>query len=85
MGCGPAGGVPGTAGGVRSPDHVRQARDRAVSPGPSSALPSVEEWMADVQAVLDAVGSEHAHVIANLGGGIMAMAFAAPIPGASRA
>ena len=50
-------------------------------PVPTSALPTVEEWMDDVPAVLDVVGSERAHVIANLGGGLMALTFAAAHPG----
>ena len=41
-------------------------------PVPTSTLPAIEEWMDDVPAVLDAVGSEKAAVVANLGGGIMA-------------
>jgi class 3 adenylate cyclase len=49
-------------------------------PVPTSDLPTVEEWMDDVPAVLDAVGSAHAHIIANLGGGIMAVTFAAAHP-----
>jgi class 3 adenylate cyclase len=49
-------------------------------PIPTSALPTIEEWMDDVPAVLDAVGSEKATVIANLGGGIMATTFAAAHP-----
>jgi class 3 adenylate cyclase len=47
---------------------------------PTAELPSVEQWMADVPAVLDAAGSERAAVIANIGGGIMAIAFAAAHP-----
>jgi class 3 adenylate cyclase len=49
-------------------------------PVPTSALPTVEEWMADVSAILDAVGSERAVVIANIGGGIMAIPYAAANP-----
>ena len=49
-------------------------------PVPTSDLPTIDEWMADVPAVLDAVGSERAAVITNIGGGIMAMAFAAAHP-----
>ena len=49
-------------------------------PVPTSALPTVEEWMDDVPAVLDAVGSEKAVVITNLGGGILATTFAAAHP-----
>jgi class 3 adenylate cyclase len=49
-------------------------------PVATSALPTIEEWMDDVPAVLDAVGSERPHVITNIGGGIMAMTFAAAHP-----
>jgi pimeloyl-ACP methyl ester carboxylesterase len=49
-------------------------------PVPTSTLPTVEEGIDDVSAVLDAVGSERAHVIANIGGGIMAIVFAAAHP-----
>jgi class 3 adenylate cyclase len=49
-------------------------------PVPTSTLPRIEEWMADVLAVLDAVGSEKSVVIANLGGGILATTFAAAHP-----
>ena len=49
-------------------------------PIPTSALPTIEEWMDDVPAVLDAVGSEKAVVITNLGGGLMAMPYAAAHP-----
>jgi class 3 adenylate cyclase len=43
-------------------------------------LPTVEEWMDDVPIVLDAVASEKAAVITNLGGGIMATTYAAAHP-----
>jgi class 3 adenylate cyclase len=49
-------------------------------PVPTSDLPTMEQWMEDVPAVLDAVGSEKASVITNLGGGIMAMTYAAAHP-----
>jgi class 3 adenylate cyclase len=49
-------------------------------PIPTSELPTVEEWMDDVPIVLDAVGSEKAVVITNIGGGIMAMTYAAAHP-----
>ena len=49
-------------------------------PVPTSHLPSVEEWMDDVPTVLDAVGSEQAALVTNIGGGIMAMTFAAAHP-----
>ena len=43
-------------------------------------LPTVEEWMDDIPIVLDAVGAEKAVVVANIGGGIMAMTYAAAHP-----
>ena len=49
-------------------------------PIPTSTLPTIEEFMADIPAVLDAVGSDRAAVIANIGGGILAMPFAAAHP-----
>ncbi len=49
-------------------------------PIPTSSLPTLEEFMADIPAVLDTVGSERAAVIANIGGGILAMPFAATHP-----
>jgi class 3 adenylate cyclase/alpha-beta hydrolase superfamily lysophospholipase len=49
-------------------------------PIPTSALPTIEEWMDDIPAVLDAVGAEKVAVITNLGGGILATTFAAAHP-----
>jgi class 3 adenylate cyclase len=49
-------------------------------PIPTSSLPTLEEFMADIPAVLDTVGSERAALIANIGGGILAMPFAATHP-----
>ena len=49
-------------------------------PIPTSTLPTLEEFMADIPAVLDTVGSERAALIANIGGGILAMPFAAAHP-----
>ncbi len=49
-------------------------------PIPTSALPTIEEWMDDVPAILDAVGCDQAAVITNIGGGIMATTFAAAHP-----
>jgi class 3 adenylate cyclase len=49
-------------------------------PVPTSALPTIEQYMDDIPAVLDAVGSERACVITNLGGGILATTFAAAHP-----
>jgi class 3 adenylate cyclase/pimeloyl-ACP methyl ester carboxylesterase len=45
-----------------------------------SQLPTIEEWMDDIPIVLDAVGSENAALITNLGAGIMAMTYAALHP-----
>jgi class 3 adenylate cyclase len=49
-------------------------------PVPTSSLPTIDEYMADIPAVMDAVGSEQAVVIANIGGGILATTFAARHP-----
>jgi class 3 adenylate cyclase len=49
-------------------------------PIPTSELPSLETFMTDVLAVMDAVGSKRAAVIANIGGGILAIPFAAAHP-----
>ena len=49
-------------------------------PIPTSALPTLEAFMADIPAVLDEVGSERAAVIANIGGGMLAIPFAAAHP-----
>jgi class 3 adenylate cyclase len=49
-------------------------------PIPTSSLPTLEEFMSDIPAVLDTVGSARAAVIANIGGGILAMPFAAAHP-----
>jgi len=49
-------------------------------PVPMTAFPPIEEWMDDLRAVMDAVGSEHAALIANMAGGFMASVFAATHP-----
>lgn len=49
-------------------------------PVPTAALPTIEAWMDDIPAILDAVDSPKAHVITNIGGGIMATTFAAMHP-----
>ncbi len=49
-------------------------------PIPTSTLPTLEEFMADIPAVLDTVGSDRAALIANIGGGILAMPYAAAHP-----
>jgi len=49
-------------------------------PIPTSSLPTLEEFMTDIPAVLDTVGSERPALIANIGGGILAMPFAAAHP-----
>jgi class 3 adenylate cyclase/pimeloyl-ACP methyl ester carboxylesterase len=43
-------------------------------------LPTVEEWMGDIPIVLDAVGSEQAAIVTNLGAAVMATTFAAAHP-----
>ena len=49
-------------------------------PIPTMTLPTLELWMDDASAVLDAAGSEKAVVIANLGGGLLGATFAAAHP-----
>jgi class 3 adenylate cyclase len=49
-------------------------------PVPTAAFPPIEEWMDDLRAVMDAVGSERAAVIASMAGGFMASVFAATHP-----
>ena len=49
-------------------------------PIPTSSLPTLEEFMADIPAVLDTVRSKRATVIANIGGGMLAMPYAAAHP-----
>jgi class 3 adenylate cyclase len=45
-----------------------------------TAMPPIEEWMDDLRAVMDAVGSERAAVIAGMAGGYMGTVFAATHP-----
>ena len=45
-----------------------------------SALPTIDEWMDDVSIILDQVGSDRAALITNIGGGLMALAYAAAHP-----
>ena len=49
-------------------------------PVPSTQLPPLEEWMDDVRAVMDAVGSERAALLGQSDGGLMAAMFAATHP-----
>jgi class 3 adenylate cyclase len=44
------------------------------------SLPSIETWMDDLRAVLDAVGSERTALVTNLGGSLMTFVFAATHP-----
>jgi pimeloyl-ACP methyl ester carboxylesterase/class 3 adenylate cyclase len=45
-----------------------------------SELPTLEQWMDDVRAVMDAARSSHATLISSGGGGLMSMLFAATYP-----
>jgi class 3 adenylate cyclase len=49
-------------------------------PVPTTSLPSIEEWMDDLRAVMDTVGSERAAVVAGLAAGFMATVFVATYP-----
>lgn len=44
------------------------------------SLPSIEAWMDDLRAVMDAANSERAALIANLGGALTSLVFAASHP-----
>src|SRR5690242_16618221 len=45
-------------------------------PVPIEALPSIDAWIDDVRAVMDAAGTERATLITTLGGGMMGLVFA---------
>jgi class 3 adenylate cyclase len=49
-------------------------------PVPASALPSIEEWMDDLRAVMDDAGVRRAALVANLASCFMALQFAATYP-----
>lgn len=49
-------------------------------PAPPGSLPSLEEWMDDVRAVMDAARSERAAILGTADGGTMAAMFAATYP-----
>jgi len=49
-------------------------------PVPLAALPTLEQWIDDVRAVMDATGSQRAAVLGHAEGGMMAMLFAASHP-----
>ena len=54
-------------------------------PVPAKALPTLEEWMDDLRAVLDDIGSEKAAIVTAMAGGFMACVFAATYPDRVRA
>ena len=45
-----------------------------------AALPTIEEWIDDFRAVVDAAGSQRAALVTNLGGALMAIVCAATYP-----
>jgi class 3 adenylate cyclase len=49
-------------------------------PVPIDRLPTIEEWIDDLRAVMDEVGSERAALVTNIGGAIMALVCAAAFP-----
>jgi class 3 adenylate cyclase len=54
-------------------------------PVPIQSLPSLEAWIDDVRAVMDAAHSDRAALITTLGGGVMGLVFAAIHPDRLRA
>lgn len=54
-------------------------------PVPIQSLPSIEAWMDDLRAVMDAAGSGQAALITNLAGTMMSLVFAASHPNRLRA
>ena len=66
-----------------APDPLRQAGHGPVGPR-AEALPTLEERMDDVRAVMDAAGSERACLFGVSEGGPMACCSPRPIPSASR-
>ena len=49
-------------------------------PVPIDRLPTIEEWIDDLRAVMDDAGSERAALVTNIGGAIMALVCAAAFP-----
>jgi class 3 adenylate cyclase len=49
-------------------------------PVPIDRLPTIEEWIDDLRAVMDEVASERAALVTNIGGAIMALVCAAAFP-----
>src|SRR3954452_180917 len=54
-------------------------------PVPATALPTLEEWMDDLRAVLDDIGIDKAAIVTAMAGGFMASVFAATYPERVRA
>jgi pimeloyl-ACP methyl ester carboxylesterase len=54
--------------------------NRPLGPIPSRTVPPLEDWMDDVRAVMDAVGSERAAIMGANDGSLMAELFAATHP-----
>jgi len=49
-------------------------------PVPLGGLPTLEEWMDDIRAVMDAVGSERAALVSGVGASYLTLLFAATHP-----
>lgn len=49
-------------------------------PVPLGGLPTLEEWMDDIRAVMDAVGSERAALVSGVGASYLTLLFAATYP-----
>jgi len=65
---------------------VLDKRGTGVSdPVPLGGLPTLEEWMDDIRAVMDAVGSERAALVSGVGASYLTLLFAATYPGRTSA
>jgi len=49
-------------------------------PVPATALPTLEEWMDDLRAVLDDIGSQKVSIVTAMAGAFLACVFAATYP-----
>ena len=74
---------PNSGGGLSSFSRLIMFDKRGIGlsdPVPIDRLPTIEEWIDDLRAVMDEVASERAALVTNIGGAIMALVCAAAFP-----